>query len=61
MTAKIIDGKKLAEKIREEIKEKLKKLKLKPGLAFVLVGDNPASQVYVGNKDKACKDVGFYT
>jgi len=61
MTAKIIDGKKLAEKIRKEIKEKVKKIGIKPGLAFVLVGNNPASQVYVGGKDKACKEAGFYT
>lgn len=61
MTAKIIDGKKLAEKIRKDIKEKVKKLGVKPGLAFVLVGNNPASQVYVRNKDNACKEVGFYT
>jgi len=60
MTAKIIDGKKLAEKIRKEIKEKVKKLDVKPGLAFVLVGNNPASQLYVGNKDKAGKEAGFY-
>ena len=54
MAAKIIDGKKLAGKIRNELKKKVKKLKLKPGLAVVLVGDNPASQIYVNMKEKKC-------
>ena len=61
MTAKIIDGKKLAEGIREELKKKVKKLKITPGLAFVLVGENPASESYVKSKDKVCKEAGFYT
>ena len=57
----IIDGKKTAQKVIEEIKAKVKKMKVKPGLAFVLVGDNPASKVYISNKDKACKNAGFHT
>lgn len=60
MTAKIIDGKKIAEKIRQELKKKVFKLKEKPGLAVVLVGDNPASQIYVNMKEKKCKEIGFY-
>jgi len=61
MTAKIIDGKAIAAGIRAELKKKVSKLKVKPGLAFVLVGDNPSSEVYVKGKDKACKEVGFYS
>ncbi len=61
MTAKIIDGKKIAQEVRNEIKEKIKSIGKTPGLAFILVGDNPASQVYVKGKDKACKEVGIYS
>ncbi len=60
MPAKIIDGKKIAERILNEIKSKIKNLKQKPGLALVLVGDNPASEIYVNFKEKTCKEVGFY-
>ncbi len=55
----LLDGKELAKKIRTEIKEKVAKLDPKPGLAVVLVGNNPASEVYVGGKVKACDEVGF--
>ena len=65
MAAEIIDGKKIAETIREEAKleaqEFLAKHKRAPGLAFILVGDNPASQVYVRNKGKACAETGIYS
>ncbi len=61
MTAKLIDGKKIAEKLRNELKEKVAKLKEKPGLAVVLVGDNPASKIYVSMKEKKCKELGFYS
>src|SRR3989338_4622649 len=60
MTSKIIDGKKIAEKILNELKSKIKDLKEKPGLALVLVGDNPASEIYVNFKEKTCKEIGFY-
>jgi methylenetetrahydrofolate dehydrogenase (NADP+)/methenyltetrahydrofolate cyclohydrolase len=60
MTAKIIDGKKLAENVLENIKKRVANLKEKPGLAIVLVGNNPASQIYVGFKEKRSKEVGFY-
>src|SRR3989344_3935632 len=60
MPSKIIDGKKIAEKILNELKSKIKDLKQKPGLALVLVGDNPASEIYVNFKEKTCKEVGFY-
>ena len=63
MTAKIIDGKAIAAEIRGEIKvaidQRLSAGKSKPGLATVLVGENPASQVYVRNKHKACAEVGI--
>ena len=61
--AKIIDGKVISAQIREEIAEKVKEYNAKtgklPGLAVVIVGENPASQVYVRNKKKACEQVGF--
>ncbi|NLC14578.1 MAG: bifunctional methylenetetrahydrofolate dehydrogenase/methenyltetrahydrofolate cyclohydrolase FolD [Chloroflexi bacterium] len=63
MTAKIIDGKATAERIRGEVKEAIDKRKATgksiPGLATVLVGENPASKVYVRNKQKACAEVGI--
>lgn len=58
---KIIDGKAIAEGIRAELKKKVGKLKQKPGLAVVLVGDNAASQIYVNMKEKKCSEVGFYS
>jgi len=60
MTAKIIDGKKIAEEIRASLKKEIAKLKQKPGLAVILVGNNPASQVYVNMKEKKCEETGFY-
>ena len=61
--AKIIDGKAISAQIREEIAVNVKKYNEKtgklPGLAVVIVGENPASQVYVRNKKKACEQVGF--
>lgn len=59
----ILDGKKLANDIKNECIAKTKKLlsqKIVPGLAVVLVGDNPASQVYVSNKEKTAKEIGFF-
>lgn len=64
MSAKIISGKELSAKIREELKEKTSKMKengLTPGLAVILVGEDPASQIYVRNKEKACEEVGIYS
>ena len=60
--AEIIDGKELAKHIREELKEEVKELKnaeIHPKLAVIMVGDDPASKVYVRNKSKACEDVGI--
>lgn len=63
MTAKIIDGKAIAEEVRAGVKaavaERVKAGKQVPGLATVLVGENPASQVYVRSKRKACAEVGI--
>lgn len=61
VTAQIIDGKALAQQLRIKFRERvgcLQRQGVKPGLAVVLVGDNPASKVYVGNKVKACDECG---
>ena len=58
---KIIDGKKLAENLRNSIANEVKQYSRPPGLAVLLVGDNEASQVYVRNKTRACVEVGFYS
>ncbi len=63
--AMIIDGKKIAADIRAEVRNDVAALKhergIVPGLAFILVGDNPASDVYVRMKGKACEEVGFHS
>lgn len=63
MTATIIDGKLIAQKVREKAKADVLAMieagKPRPGLATVLVGDNPASQVYVSSKQKACAEAGI--
>lgn len=63
MTAKVIDGKAMAEQIRAEVaagvKKRVESGKSRPGLATVLVGENPASQSYVKSKQKACLEVGI--
>lgn len=63
MAAQLIDGKELAQQIRDEVAADVAKLvetgHLRPGLATVLVGDNPASKVYVGAKQKACAQAGI--
>jgi methylenetetrahydrofolate dehydrogenase (NADP+)/methenyltetrahydrofolate cyclohydrolase len=65
MTAIVIDGKKVAGQIKEKIKTqvatRLQEGKHPPGLAVILVGDDHASQVYVGNKRKSCEAAGFYS
>ncbi len=65
MTAKIISGTEIAKQIREELKQEIAELKKKhnliPGLATVLVGDDPASQVYVGSKARTCEALGIYS
>lgn len=59
MTAQLIDGKKAAEKLRARVAEDVKKLSFKPGLAVVLVGEDPASAVYVKSKEKAVAEAGM--
>jgi methylenetetrahydrofolate dehydrogenase (NADP+)/methenyltetrahydrofolate cyclohydrolase len=59
--AVILDGKAVAEKRRPFLRAQAAKLKQKPGLAAVLVGDNPSSQLYVKLKQKACDEAGFYS
>jgi len=62
MTAQLIDGNALSKQLRGEVAQRAAALTaqgVQPGLAVVLVGDNPASQVYVRNKVKACEDAGF--
>ncbi len=58
---KILNGKLLQEEIFKQLKIKVDKLPEKPGLAVVLIGDDPASQVYVKNKILACQKIGFYS
>ena len=57
----IISGKEISASIRAEIKAEVEKMTVRPGLAVILVGSDPASQVYVRNKNKACEEVGFYS
>ncbi len=59
MAAIVMDGKALAAKIKEEVRAKAETLSEKPGLAVILVGDNPASRVYVNGKKKDCGECGF--
>ncbi|CPI73307.1 bifunctional 5%2C10-methylene-tetrahydrofolate dehydrogenase/ 5%2C10-methylene-tetrahydrofolate cyclohydrolase [Bordetella pertussis] len=64
MTARIIDGAALSQRIREEVAQRVQALTAKgvrPGLAVVLVGDDPASQVYVRNKVAACEKAGLHS
>ena len=64
MTATIIDGNAIAKAVRAQWKERAEKLKARgvtPGLAVIIVGDNPASQVYVRNKVRACAEAGLYS
>jgi len=65
MSATLIDGKRIAEVIRREVKEESSRLRARtgvvPGLAFILVGENPASESYVRSKGRACEEMGFYS
>jgi len=65
MTAQIISGTEIAKQIREELKQEVTALKEKhnvvPGLVTVLVGEDPASHVYVGQKEKTCNNLGMYS
>lgn len=63
MMATLLDGKKVAEEVRDELKARTRILKQKtgitPGLATILIGDDPASKIYVRHKENACRDAGF--
>lgn len=63
--ATIIDGKAIAEQIKQEVRTEAEALRnehgITPGLAFILVGENPASQLYVRSKGKACQEMGFFS
>jgi len=59
MPAQLIDGKKIADQILLDIKKQVAKLENKPGLAAILIGDNPASKLYLKLKEKACEKVGI--
>lgn len=64
MSAKIIDGKQVAARCREELKRQIAALRARgiiPGLAVILVGEDPASQVYVRNKHRACEELGIHS
>jgi len=64
MTAHLIDGIALSQQLRKQVAARTQALHLhgvQPGLAVILVGDNPASQVYVRNKVKACEEAGFHS
>ena len=64
MSARILDGKKMSETLRTEIAERTARLKeqgITPGLAVILVGSDPASEIYVRNKGKGCEEVGIYS
>ncbi len=64
MTAQLIDGNALSRQLRTQVSERVAALKARgliPGLAVILVGDHPASQVYVRNKVKACEDTGMHS
>ncbi len=64
MTARILDGKRIAQAVRSEVRARAAELKAEgivPGLGFILVGDNPASAVYVRSKGQACEEAGFHS
>lgn len=61
MSTIILDGKTLSKKIKENLKQKVKLLSPKPGLAVIVVGGNPASKIYAAGKEKACQEIGYYS
>ena len=64
MSAKILDGKTMSAELKEQIAARTEQLKARgivPGLAVILVGDDPASEIYVRNKQNGCQEVGFYS
>src|SRR5499433_3213480 len=64
MTATILDGNRIAAEIRAEVAAEVRALtasRLRPGLAVILVGNNPASEIYVRGKVKSCEELGIYS
>src|SRR5688572_21463430 len=64
MTAQLLDGTAVAEEIKQKVAARVKELEsrgIKPGLAAVIVGDDPASKVYVGSKVKTCQTLGLHS
>ena len=65
MQGKVLDGKAIAAEIRAKVKEDVARMQrergITPGLAVILVGDDPASQIYVNSKKRACEEVGIYS
>src|SRR5438270_4025192 len=61
MNARVLDGKSVRDSILAELRPRIARLSRRPGLAVVLVGDDPASEIYVRNKVKACEDLGIYS
>lgn len=61
MSAKIIDGKTLSLNIQQQLADEIKQQQVKPGLAVILVGNDPASTVYVQHKERACQQVGIHS
>ncbi len=61
MTAKLLDGKQTADAILDKLKRKIEADGNKPGLAAIIVGDNPASRLYVNIKRKTCERVGIHS
>src|ERR1700761_4091751 len=59
MAAELIDGAKVAARVRDEVRQAIEKMPVKPGLATILVGDDPASAIYVGSKRRACVELGI--
>ncbi len=60
MSATIIDGKELSAKVLDEVKAEIKGCMIRPSIAVIQVGDNPASNSYIANKEKVCSSVGIY-
>lgn len=61
MSARVLDGKAVRDQILAELRPRIARLSGRPGLAVVLVGNDPASEIYVRNKVKACEDLGIYS
>ena len=61
MSAVLLDGKTLAKQIKERVRRDVEAMEKKPGLAVILVGENPATRVYVDGKTRDCRQCGVYS